>query len=43
MANFTLSLQNHFDDMFENGREIIREKYTWQRVAADLEDYLSSI
>ena len=27
----------------EIGRELIKEKYTWQRVAMDLDSYLSSI
>jgi hypothetical protein len=37
MDNFTLSLQNHFDDMFENGREIIVRIQTWDDWDGDLE------
>jgi hypothetical protein len=34
---FTGSLQNHFDDMFENGREIIVRIQTWDDFDGDLE------
>ena len=37
MDNFTLSLQEHFDDMFENGREIIVRIQTWDDWDGDLE------
>ncbi|MFK7782607.1 DUF6175 family protein [Psychroserpens sp.] len=37
MDNFTLSLQQHFDDMFENGREIIVRIQTWDDWDGDLE------
>lgn len=37
MDNFTASLQNHFDDMFENGREIIVRIQTWEDWDGDLE------
>lgn len=37
MDNFTLSLQNHFDDMFENGREIIVRIQKWDDWDGDLE------
>ncbi|MAO10152.1 MAG: hypothetical protein CMC07_04500 [Flavobacteriaceae bacterium] len=37
MDNFTASLQNHFDDMFENGREIIVRIQTWDDWDGDLE------
>ena len=37
MDNFTASLQNHFDDMFENGREIIVRIQTWDSWDGDLE------
>lgn len=37
MDNFTLSLQDHFDDMFENGREIIVRIQTWDDWDGDLE------
>ncbi len=36
MDNFTLSLQQHFDDMFENGREIIVRIQTWDDWDGDL-------
>jgi len=35
--NFTASLQTHFDDMFENGREIIVRVQTWDDWDGDLE------
>ena len=37
MDNFTASLQNHFDDMFENGREIIVRIQTREDWDGDLE------
>ncbi len=37
MDNFTASLQNHFDDMFENGREIIIRIQKWDDFDGDLE------
>lgn len=37
MDNFTLSLQSHFDDMFENGREIIVRIQKWDDWDGDLE------
>ena len=37
MDNFTASLQNHFDDMFENGREIIVRIQMWDDWDGDLE------
>ena len=37
MDNFTSSLQNHFDDMFENGREIIVRIQKWDDWDGDLE------
>ena len=37
MDNFTASLQNHFDDMFENGREIIIRIQKWNSWDGDLE------
>lgn len=37
MDNFTGSLQNHFDDMFENGREIIVRIQSWDDWDGDLE------
>lgn len=37
MDNFTLSLQDHFDDMFENGREIIVRIQKWDDWDGDLE------
>ncbi|WP_417199395.1 DUF6175 family protein [Bizionia sp.] len=37
MDNFTGTLQNHFDDMFENGREIIVRIQTWDDWDGDLE------
>lgn len=37
MDNFTESLQNHFDDMFENGREIIIRIQKWDSWDGDLE------
>lgn len=37
MDNFTLSLQDHFDDMFENGREIIVRIQSWDDWDGDLE------
>lgn len=37
MDNFTLSLQQHFDDMFENGREIIVRIQTWDDWDGDLD------
>ncbi|WP_323787943.1 DUF6175 family protein [Psychroserpens sp.] len=37
MDNFTLSLQEHFDDMFENGREIIVRIQKWDDWDGDLE------
>lgn len=38
MDNFTNSLQSHFDDMFENGREITVRVKTWDSWEYDLED-----
>ncbi len=38
MDNFTNSLQGHFDDMFENGREITMRIKTWDSWEYDLED-----
>ena len=38
MDNFTSSLQGHFDDMFENGREITLRIKTWDSWEYDLED-----
>ncbi len=38
MDNFTNSLQSHFDDMFENGREITVRIKTWDSWEYDLED-----
>lgn len=35
--NFTATLQDHFDDMFKNGREIIVRIQTWQDWNEDLE------
>ncbi|MFT4698194.1 MAG: hypothetical protein ACI9SJ_001336 [Flavobacteriaceae bacterium] len=35
--NFCVSLQSHFDDMFENGREIILRIQTWDDWDEDLE------
>tara|TARA_R110002050_G_scaffold57866_7_gene130266 strand:+ start:61334 stop:62290 length:957 start_codon:yes stop_codon:yes gene_type:complete len=37
MDNFTESLQTHFDDMFENGREIIVRIQKWDDWDGDLE------
>ncbi|WP_271783930.1 DUF6175 family protein [Aquimarina algiphila] len=37
MDNFTGSLQTHFDDMFENGREIIVRVQKWDDWDGDLE------
>lgn len=37
MDNFTASLQSHFDDMFENGREIIVRIQRWDDWDGDLE------
>lgn len=37
MDNFAASLQNHFDDMFENGREIIVRIQKWNSWDGDLE------
>jgi hypothetical protein len=37
MDNFTASLQDHFDDMFKNGREIIVRIQTWEDWDKDLE------
>ena len=37
MDNFTASLQDYFDDMFENGREIIVRIQTWDNWDGDLE------
>src|SRR5690554_4812456 len=37
MDNFTGTLQNHFDDMFENGREIIIRIQKWDSWDGDLE------
>jgi hypothetical protein len=37
MDNFTSSLQDYFDDMFENGREIIVRIQTWDNWEGDLE------
>ncbi|WP_347374259.1 DUF6175 family protein [Aequorivita sp. Q41] len=37
MDNFTASLQSHFDDMFENGREIIVRIQKWDDWDGDLE------
>lgn len=37
MDNFTNSLQKHFDDMFENGREIIVRIKKWDSWPSDLE------
>ncbi len=37
MDNFTNSLQTHFDDMFENGREIIVRVQKWDDWDGDLE------
>jgi len=38
MDNFTNSLQTHFDDMFENGREVTVRIKTWDSWEYDLED-----
>ena len=35
--NFSASLQSHFDDMFENGREVIIRIQTWGSWDGDLE------
>jgi len=35
--NFSASLQTHFDDMFENGREVIIRIQTWDSWDGDLE------
>ena len=35
--NFSASLQTHFDDMFENGREVIIRIQTWDDFDGDLE------
>jgi hypothetical protein len=35
--NFSASLQSHFDDMFENGREVIIRIQTWDSWDGDLE------
>ena len=37
MDNFTNSLQNHFDDMFANGREVIIRIKKWDSWDEDLE------
>jgi hypothetical protein len=37
LDNFNVQLQNHFDDMFENGREIILRIKTWDTWDYDLE------
>lgn len=37
MDNFTAGLQDHFDDMFANGREIIVRIQTWEDWGEDLE------
>jgi len=41
MDNFTASLQDHFDDMFANGREIIVRIQTWEDWNEDLESEFS--
>jgi hypothetical protein len=37
LDNFNVQLQNHFDDMFENGREIVLRIKTWDTWDYDLE------
>ena len=37
LDNFNVQLQNHFDDMFENGREIVLRIMTWDSWDYDLE------
>lgn len=37
MDNFTATLQDHFDDMFKNGREIVVRIQTWEDWEMDLE------
>ena len=37
MDAFTATLQDHFDDMFKNGREIILQVQTWEDSSIDLE------
>ena len=37
LDNFNVQLQNHFDDMFENGREVILRVMTWDTWDYDLE------
>lgn len=37
MDNFTYTLQNHFDDMFENGREVVLQIRRWGDWEEDLE------
>jgi hypothetical protein len=49
LDNFNVQLQNHFDDMFKNGREIVLRIKTWNTWEYDLEsedfgdDELSSL
>lgn len=38
LDNFNSQLQNHFDDMFENGREVVLRIMTWDSWGHDLED-----
>lgn len=37
MDSFTATLQDHFDDMFKNGREIIVRVQTWEDASVNLE------
>jgi hypothetical protein len=37
LDNFNTQLQSHFDDMFDNGREIILRIKTWDSFDGDLE------
>ncbi len=38
MEDFTYTLQEHFDDMFENGREVSLQILTWDDWDGDLDD-----
>ncbi len=42
MDNFVYTLQNHFDDMFENGREIVLKIRVWNDWGEDLESEFGS-
>lgn len=38
IEDFTYTLQEHFDDMFENGREVTLQILTWEDWSGDLDD-----